>query len=126
MRGSSIFDLQVQAMSPDELPRPEKPSYCPECHFPNPTHYPNCQNDEQEPNQDQMSKLFKITIEAFKQFYVEAETQEDAFNHIAVEDEKNTRFSGDFDWEHDGTDAEEVPEEQAKWIRANRQKEIAQ
>lgn len=72
-----------------------------------------------------MPKLIEITIVAFKTFYVEAESEDDALSHPAVDDE--TRFSfGDFDWEHDETTAKEMDEKAAAHIRTHHPKKIVQ
>lgn len=49
--------------------------------------------------------LFRVTMKAYKVFYVMAESQDDALTHPAIEDEERPNSRGDFNWEHDETDA---------------------
>lgn len=69
-------------------------------------------------------KLFRVTIKAYKSFYVEAENQDDALAHSVVEDEQDPNWRGRFEFEHDSTDADELCESEAEHIRSLRSKQI--
>ena len=64
-------------------------------------------------------KLFEITIEAYKHFYVQAESEEDALEMEVVDDETSFHF-GKADWEHESTRADEVDSGRAKHIDPKR------
>lgn len=68
-------------------------------------------------------KLFEIQITAYKTFYVEAESQEDALEKDVVDDEQG-RF-GNYDWEHDTTTARELGAIEARYVRDRHSKQIA-
>jgi len=62
-------------------------------------------------------KLFEITMTAYKTFYVEAETQEDALKHDAVDREQGS-IGDHIDWDHNETTAEEIEPKRADFIRS--------
>lgn len=62
-------------------------------------------------------------MKAFKVFYVEADSVDGALASEAVECEEHTGARGDFDWEHDETDAKEVDPSETVFIR-NRHPEL--
>jgi hypothetical protein len=71
-------------------------------------------------------KLFRISMTAYKTFYVEARDQSSALHHGAVQDEQHiSQGCDDFPWEHNETDASEVPADEAKFVRERHAEEIA-
>jgi len=69
-------------------------------------------------------KLFRITITAYKSFYVEANDQDGAYENEFVHDESSGTFSGEFDWETDEITAEEMDESYAKFVREQHPEKI--
>ncbi len=68
-------------------------------------------------------KLFRVSLTAFKEFYVEATSQEEALNHAATENEMVIR-GGDADWEFDTGEARALGAEEEAGIRQRRFGEI--
>ena len=70
-------------------------------------------------------KLFEVKITAYKIFYVEAATEDDAWDHPAIEEESDPGWTGDFNWEFDCADLREVDPEDAEHTRKRCSKLIA-
>lgn len=68
-------------------------------------------------------KLFRIEMVAFKAFYIEAESEEDAFTSDVVDDEKNFTCV-DVPWENETIQATELSEKEAKHVRRVRPRQI--
>lgn len=68
-------------------------------------------------------QLFRVTITQYKTFFVEATSQDAVLHHPRVEDEEESLF-GEFDWEHDETEARPLSAEEAAAIYKRRPNEI--
>lgn len=68
-------------------------------------------------------QLYRVTMTAYKTFYVEATSQEAALHHPKVEDESSP-FANDFDWEHEETEARALSAEEATMVYKRRANEI--
>lgn len=64
-------------------------------------------------------KYYQVVMTAVKSFYVEAESEDDALNHPAVEYERDPWQSGDFDWEYDDSNAYEASPADLESIKRN-------
>lgn len=69
------------------------------------------------------NKLWRITMTAYKDFYVEAPTQAAALEHGAVTEEESSAC-GDRSWEFEEARAEQVDEANAAHYRKHRPDEI--
>jgi len=68
-------------------------------------------------------KIFEVILKQYKVFYVEANDREEVLESCFVEDEARSSF-GDFHWETDDTDINEVDELQTKYWPPDRFEEV--
>lgn len=74
------------------------------------------------PNKQKPKKMFEIVMKSFKSFYVEAASQEEAFEMDVVDDEASS--FGRIGWEHEETAANEMSPEEADRVRKFHPKRI--
>jgi hypothetical protein len=67
-----------------------------------------------------MSKLYEVTVVAYKVLYVEADSQEEAFEHSEVEDAEML-MNG---FEHDETKEDVMDDTRAAYLRNTQPKKI--